>query len=405
MNQLIERFENNFTELELSETSRYYYLVQVFEESNFEALDNYLSKGFSLNPRNEYLSTPAFRISESDIDFIEYAVEKGLDLNVIDINGQTILFNLSISAKKEIFAYALSKGMNPYERDFEGITLFAFKDFFKGDLTEEFIKENSIYSEKEFTYEQALLDKNFPLALSIFEKTIQRMGGLEKLTIHLKDQMNVLDKQPKAHFVLKRLYNVYLLNQRYEEANSVLKFYLHVMQDVEGITPDSRCSSIGLAAPLILNDIDTAHSIAKINYASTDYLERSFSAAYASFVSKQMSGDTKTEFKTEFHRIGHFALTKMGLESLFTEINTPMLMRTVPLRNDFTNDIEPKLSELDKVSQLDYLFCMGLVFLHNKEKEQAEYYFVRVINLSEELGCIHDNLMAQSYAMIDYLRR
>lgn len=397
MNTLIERFENEFTDLEASETSRFHYLVRVFEESDMEALNHYLSKGFSLNPRNEYLRTPAFLISNADVSFIEYAVEKGLDLNIVDVNGNTILFQLAIAAKKEVFAYALSKGINPYERDFEGITLFAFKEFFHDNLTEEFIAEHSMYSEKEFTYEQALVDKNFPLALSLIEKTIQRMGGLNKLA-------NVLEEK-NAYFALKRLYNAFLLNKKYEEANAVLKFYLHVSQDFGEIVPNSRYYPLGLAAPLILNDVDTAFQIAKINYANCTYLAKALSTAYASFTANQICEDSKAEFVVDSRRKGHFSLTKMGHESLFTYINTPMLMKTISMPNDFLSMTEEKLSEMDNVSQLEHLFCMGLVFLHKEDLEKAEYYFVRVINLSEDLGCMNDDLMAQSYALIDYLRK
>lgn len=181
MTTLLERIESQGFILEENEHARFVASKEIVLAEDLEALESYLSKGYSINVRNKSLETVAFEISYMSLRFTKILVEKELDLHVLNSTMQNILFGLNLNTSLETMTYLLQQNINPYERDVWGISVLESRARFFNYISADFIKSNAPFWYDLDNMKDEMLAGNFGLALSIIENKIKRLGGIEKL--------------------------------------------------------------------------------------------------------------------------------------------------------------------------------------------------------------------------------
>lgn len=394
MNQLIERMVRDIREEAMTERNQYFYLSTIIFYQEREALEFYIGQGFSMNPRNEFLLTPAFSIGRCELSLIDYLVEKGMNLHVLDVNGRNILSKVAIEGSPEVARYLLNKGVNPYEKDFLGQS-FAKKEKSRLQicLNEDFVYEYSYLKEETYEFENAALTNNFPLALSIVEKTIERLGGLTKLVYN--------EVPTNGYKILIQYHDALILNKRYEDATRVLDFTNMVYEDFRFY--EAHNMTINTAATLFTRNAKVARSISRHNQNSTKTIQQALTILN-SYVLLSEIEDSTTPRSNNLLRTGRGAVQFLGVDSTVGRILNPIFIDTESYDSTYVTEIFEDIEGVNKKKQLNFLFATGLTCLYKKDYVSAELVFRKIIDLCIEVKYAIPDVFAQSHALIDYIQ-
>lgn len=395
MSELLETLKENHEKLMTNEDYCFLKLSEIIMNEDTLALAYYASKGYEMNPRNNIYSTPLLYLNEkTSVDFVKLLKDNGMNMHAIDIFGTNVLMGDCIDSK-ELVTYFLSIGLNPYQEDFDGLNILdvAEEDWF--DFTEEewsnFISKYSLHSEV-FSRRKALEEKNFPLALKVAEHEIVNLGGLDKLLSSLK--LNV------TRDYLQEIYFIFLLNKKYEEAFSLMRYITDISVKY-GMT-NWNDYPFYYDAAFIIGDKEAIVNAVHANrekckqYAldKSNLLSYIMLLQFESVDVELMKLLEKEVYKLYSHKTG--CLSRIA--QLFT-INNPVdLEYELGL---FENSIEKELS-IETI--MTKYFFLGWFYLNRKDFINAEYMFnkCRIIGQKESQFSLSE--YAQSHAMIDYIR-
>lgn len=392
MQTLIEKINYRETNMIYDEFIRYRILCDIVIASDFEALDLYLSKGFELNPRNRSLRTPAFKLGLSTFEFAQMIIKEGMDPFVIDIEGNTILHEVICTENKELIVYLLKTGLNPYHLN-NKLEDSYYKLVFNFGIPQSILTDNTVYKDY-ISYDDALSNKNFSLALSILERDVARMGGFSSLFKRL-DSWGVQN-------LIKRIYQAFVLNKRYHSASILMNAFVDATSKMDlKITNDFPFMT---EAALLMGNKASILKLLKANIKSTSGLALSFSYVHTYVLSilldledQSFLDQVNEKLENEVEQNTHYAYSFVRTLKSYGDVEFSMRLKNLENNAlDVTKNIGLRIK---------YFSLVGLIYLVKDDLVNSEYMFKSLINCIEERGRFEFHEYEQAYAMIDYINR
>lgn len=393
---LIERIDSFGEVVAGNSILQHMLLKEIVYNRDIEALNYYLSKGYDINVRNAQFKTVAFHLHEANLEMTDALVQNGLDLKVIDIYGNTILYDILYGAEVETIRTVLSAGVDPYKKNFIGEhALYAaekersFYEYRNGvsiDLFKEYIQVDRIGL---VSYKEAILDGNFSLALTIVKDELNALGGFTSLFSH---------RSLDVFRFVTRLYNALVLNKQYSEANFLLQanfiedsIYLHL--------PASYCP-VGIEPILLLNDGDNLERFYEFYKDKLESIPKSVFEFVTYVVSKIM--DCPDYIGDNLENIGKSQIQEASdfvweFFDLIDEDSTSNKLELLQNMIDFTENQSISFNK-----RVQYLQLIGFYYVYRKDWLNAEYQFNEIVKLSNLFSEIPNELYS-AYVMIDYI--
>lgn len=382
MSTLIENMDFDKETIAKSHYLQFNILLQIIENEDYDALEEYVRLGFDLNARNLFLNSILFEHrSYNNVEFFKKLVEKGVNVFNLNCNGENVLFKVVNSQGEqveEITKFLLEKGLNPFDKNYHNKNVFETLNG-SSAISFEFLLEHSLFDKNSMTHEDYLSEGLYSIALTHAENRIQYVGGINRLINYLNDGF--------VQTVAFDYYNALLLNEKFEEANMVAACFLQKEDDLSHMGFSKRAFSL-LPAYLTKNEgvfFNTAMSI--LNNANSSFapksifiyrmLKKGFSNIY--LASKEVKVYLDLAWSNE-----QSSLHEQSVYKPFFEI-------------DFEGNKEQALIHLKNIEmdterfsgtllRINHLFLLGMAWYYFEEYLNAEYFFSKVLQECEKVA-------------------
>lgn len=393
MSQRFESFVNDPSSYGNEINRKFNFLEEVFLHEDMEALEAYLEAGYDINTRNEYLATAAFTLSKKSVEFVEYLVEKGLNLHILSIQGDNLLVRIAAYASEELMTYIASKGVNPYEVNLEGNDLYSYigHNSLQRDLEIRNIIDHSLYEKDVDDFHDAVARKDYPTALKIANSKAERMGGLKAIL----DSANSDSKF--VHYVIRMLHDAMLINGLVDQANNLITVYVdHVVPKAP--TPNGTC--IGLLATYLQKDVRNMSILIRENSYNAGTvadieLQDFFAYALLSRIAPKdyplLKNLKRKALKAA--RTSHF-LTKYMFQVLIEECEKEMS----------AEEIEETLQLLRPANKVTYGFGLAVMYYAKGDLLNATYMLNYVLKTSDEHQLVFTTYVSQAVMLLNLIQ-
>lgn len=385
---LIEKMQNTENELATEESVQFEMLRSIVFNSDSEALELYHSKGYPMNPRNNILRTPAFYIEDCSIEFVQNLVDKGMELNVLDLEGNNIIQELAVGKNESVLRYVLSKGVNPHEENnqgFDAVFQILYSEVFPPDL----FREHSMF-EDDISYKEAVLNDNYELSLSIIQRDLQRLGGIQNV-------LSRFDYQEARNYI-RQFHSSLLLNKKFAEANMLQQLIFEITEELDFTSWTDI--PLDIIPAILTNNRGDLVKFSNRNILMTNGIPSELNKLYAligvsqfdedcSFVMRKLRKDGQSIIKEQASYVSKFFKILFS-KSFSTDVD------------DLEYYVENGLSATPRIVSTHY-YALGMVYFYKGEFVHAEYMFNAVIKLvktTKDLSCLE---YAQAHAMRDFM--
>lgn len=377
----------------LREDNYYQYslLLDIVKTNDLEALDYYINEGYDVNIRNEHLATVAHHLGYATLDTVEKLVEYGLDVHAISTFGTSALTSVCVMESEdsaEVMKYLLSKGLNPYNKNFLGRTTF---DYVNDNeiITEAFLIEHSLFQEASPSIESAIKAEDWILLTEIMQEEIRLQGGFDRiLEMTAKDLTNT---------AVARIQQIMVLLKKYEEATSLIRFYL---DEKEKTGFNSKVMVFEPTAPFMQKDVETLKEIVEINW---DYY-RNFSEKARNFFDYVLLKITLDELGLEDKVLRAKAEAYIERKDHFAPFYSALFEENTSTAYSIIQRIEAYAEKQGSANRGYPQFALGALYFYKKDWVNAEYMFRKAINEWKNTDNRLFLYVTASHAMIDYIQ-
>lgn len=398
MSNLIERIDSFGNVVAGKAILQHMLLKEIVYDRDIEALNYYCSKGYDVNIRNSQFRTVAFYLHEANLSMTEALIQHGLDLNVIDILGNTVLHDILYGADVEVIRLVLAKGVDPYRKNFIGEyalyaaekerSLYEYRNGVSIDLFKEYIP---VDKEGLVSYKQAILNKNFSLALTIVRNELKELGGFASLFSH---------RSVEVFRFVTRLYNVLILNKQYSEANFLMQ--ANFLEDSTYMYLPNSHYPIGIEPILFSDDGENLERFYNFYKNKLEGVSKSRFEFITYVASKLMNCPDYIRDDLEIKGQQQIREASDFVWEFFDLIDEEGSSNKTEILQDMINFVENQSNSLN--GRFGYLQMLGFYYLYNKDLLNAEYRFNEIIKLADLFDEMPNELMS-AYIMIDYINQ
>lgn len=397
MSELYEQMLENMNFIANSRFEQYRTLKKILANEDYEALELFLLKGFSINVASVDLLTNAFNIGETSVEFAKHLVSKGLNLNVLNLSGQNIFSRIDRNISEEMIIYLLQQGINPYEKDLYGYSAINNLRILNSDITDRLIPTYSMYMDEPDALETVWQTKDYELALATWESKFQRMGTIEQMS-------NYMDRH-QMYLFIRNWINLLLLNKKYDMANFALEYYSD-WSDWSALT----FTPFAILSPTSAFITENRDLLERITHLNIEYLEeqRSLKAFLPdAYVYLNKSEEIPSEFTESIRQKVISVHASYSEEDIAHDITGVILSPNDAHAEVDLFEMENAISDEKAVDEVilerEYLFNMGMAYFQKGYFDYAKLTFHRLMQLDTMNNPAYLTFYAQAFAMIDYI--